>query len=228
MSKSFREFVEEGNRRIDEGEITMARLHSVFNDWRKTIAAKKQEDDDYIPTEYASFEFGMTAYRYILDNGGTHQEAMEYAREVHNMTTTLLDEVKHNPYFHSKEVVMEHDSHPEQIAMLLDKTMDKAALKGSHTVNQQLKRLSTSKGIHDTLEGLKKTDAEQQVEIDYLKGQSVTQDADLRILREINNIPEQSPKDKAKLLKDAGISQKKIAEFLGKDTRTIRRWWKDL
>lgn len=200
QNNELKEFLEKGHELVEEGVMTMAKLHVLHDKWKKCVIAKNKEEEGYVETSYASFEFGITAYRHILDNGGDHKEAMEYARDVHDMTTTLLEEVKHNPYIHSKEVVMAHDDHPEQKAMLKDKTMDKSALKSSTTVNQQLKRLSTSKSVHDTLEGLKKTDEQQQGEIDTLRMDSVTHKIDLERLREINNLKDLPPKIKAGLL----------------------------
>jgi hypothetical protein len=172
------------------------------------------------------FEIGCTAYRYVLDSGGSAEEALKYSAKIHDKSVEWLEGVKNNPYYHSSRVVKGHNDHPQQKLMLYNGTMDKSALKSSETVNKQIRKLSKARKLSDTLEGLKLSDRIQQEEIDILKAESVGMKYDIQFLNKVAGLEGEPKKDRAVRMRGLGCTQKAIAESLGVNVRTINRWLK--
>lgn len=177
--------------------------------------------------ETVPYEIGMTAYRYILENGGSAQEAFEYSVKMHDKSIEWLNEIKNHPYYHSKKVVEEHDNHPQQKIMLNNGTMDKSALKSSETVNKQIRKLSKSKKLSDEHEYLKGNDVKQQKEINKLKGVTTIHTKEIDTLQEISGVGRMSNKEKAYIMYLNGVTQKDVTEELEISIATVKRWWKD-
>lgn len=208
---------------VVEGVITTKDVHALSDKMFREVNKRRRLNGD--TKEYAGLEFGMTAYKYILDHGGKAEDAMAYALKVHNKTEDWLADVKNRDYYYSKQVVMDSDKHPEQKLMLENKTMDKQALKASRSVNQQVRRLSQYKSVSDILEGLKKTDERQQEEIDVLKATTSGQSGDIQKLKLVAGIKDQPIKEKVLLLKAEGCTQKAVAAYLEVGLRSVQRHW---
>lgn len=190
----------------------------------RRVRHKVTTSDTYTPKEYFSYDMGLLAYRYILDNGGTAEEALIYAIEIFNKPEEWLADTKNRKYFYSKQVVEKNDDHPQQKLMTDNGTMDRSALKQSHSVNQLIRKLSKSKILSDQLENLKKADTEQQEKILHLEANTITMDTSIDTLYEKLSIEPLSKKDKALLLIKAGHTYKTIASVLGVSERSIKRW----
>lgn len=118
---------------------------------------------------YAPMELGVKALQHILDNGGTHKEALEAAMEEMGKTIDWLDLVKNKPYGVVKQTLHAVKEHPERKAMEKNGSWNQTGFKRSPTVNALSKQVSQAKRLSDTLEDLKESDKHQQEEIDSLK-----------------------------------------------------------
>lgn len=220
---SFREFLEKS-----PGEVDPSVVQGIKRMIDREFLEYKRSREDYIPKEYVGFEFAITAYQYILDNGGNREDALEFSRKIHDKSIEWINDVKNRPYFYTKKVVKKFDTHEEQKKMIANGTMDKSALMQRQSINQQLGRLSKSKQLSDTLEELKQSDKEQSKTIKNLTKTVTSSEIDITRLKELTGLEDIPPKDKAKILKNKGFNQKDIAEMTGKSLRTIKRWWKEL
>ena len=204
------------------------KINGMFEGMRSLYREHKRASPEYLPKEYVGYKFALTAYEYILDNGGSREEALEHSRIIHEKTIEWINDVKNRPYFYTKRVVKTFDTHEEQKLMLSNGTMDKSALMQKQSINQQLGRLSRYKQISDTLEELKENDSQQKQAIGSLEDTVVSHEMDIDRLKEVNQLSEMSPKDKAIKLKAKGYTQKSISKMVGKSERTVRNWWKDI
>lgn len=197
-------------------------------DFKKREAVKAITDKTFkknyqgTTRETVPYNIGLAAYKYILDNGGTPREALEYSVTVHDKSLEWLDGIKHNPYYHSKETVKAHEDHPAQKTMLRNGTMDKSALKSSNTVNQQITRLSRYKKVSDRLEGL-----EERVE--GLEDEVDTHSKEINLLKRHTGVETEalSKRDIGYEMYQEKMTQKTISEKLDVSIATVKRWWKD-
>lgn len=194
----------------------------------KGKALKQLSKQSTIPSSYMPMDVAYVAYIYILDNGGTAEEALDYAASVYDKPIEFIKEVKNKRFFYSKDIVDMANNHPKQMQMIKNRTIDKSALEQSKTANQQLRRLSKYRSIDDEIESLKEKDKEQQEEIDTLSLRLSETQAEIEILKQYTGVEDMPPKDKASFLKQRGHTQKEVADSVGKSLRTIKSWWKDL
>lgn len=173
------------------------------------------------------YEIGMTAYTYVLENGGSAEEAFEYSVTMHSKSIEWLNEIKNHPYYHSAKVVKGHDEHPQQRQMMENGTMDRSALKGSETVNKQIRKLSRYKRVSDKLESLEESDKHQQAQIDKLDADLGVHTTEIAELKRLTGSKGLSNKEKGEVLYRRGCTQKAVADALGVGLRTVKRWWKD-
>ena len=175
--------------------------------------------------EYLSLEEGMKAYSRILETGITAQEALEYVAECYGKDKAWVDEVKNNNYLHAKTVYYNHQEHSVQKAMVKDGTLRAKALKDSKTPNKQLIELHGQRKLHSTLNELKDKNNRLSNKIEDLEATTIITESNVDTVMDILDIDKLTSKEKASKLKAKGITQKKIAEFLGVSLPTIKRWW---
>lgn len=177
--------------------------------------------------ETVPYEIGKTAYEYILESGGSAEEAFEYSVKIHSKSLEWLNEIKNHPYYHSAKVVREHDDHPQQKVMRSNGTMDRSALKSSETVNKQIRKLSRYKKVSDKLESLEANDIHQQAQLDKLDAEVAVSRSDIVELQDKLGAKGLSNKEKGEVLYRRGCTQKAVAEALNVSLPTVKRWWKD-
>lgn len=199
----------------------------IMSEASKVVRHNITKSEGYIQKEYFSYDMGLLAYRYILDNGGTAQEALEYAIKVFNKPEEWLEETKNQKYFYSKRVVDSNENHEQQILMTRNGTIDKSALRNTNTVNELIRKLSKSKVLSDQLESLRESDSEQCERIRLLEASKTTIEAGLDKINGHLVLEGLTNKEKAVLLIDKGFSNKVIIEVLGIPKATLYRWRKD-
>jgi len=178
--------------------------------------------------EYLNLEQGTTAYSKILETGITAQEALEYVAECYGKDQEWVREVKDNNYLHAKTVVVQHNDHPVQKAMLKDGSMRTKALKSSKTPNHQLRELHAQRKLHTTLTNLKTDTTTLSNKVEGLEVQTVVMDTHLDTVMDLMGIEKLTAKEKASKLKAKGITQKCASDYLGVPLRTIKSWWPKL
>ncbi len=178
--------------------------------------------------EYLDFNQGTKAYSKILETGITAQEALEYVAQCYGKDLDWVNEVKNNNYLHARKVVDHHKDHPTQKAMKQDGTLRTKALKTSKTPNQQLRELHSQKKLHDTLTNLVSNNKELDSKVEDLEVKAVIAEVNIDNVMAVLSIEQMSLQEKAGILKGKGVTQARIAEYLGISKETVRRWWKTL
>ena len=194
------------------------------------LAVRKLNEtlSDGTKKEYFNLEQGTTAYSKILETGITAQEALEYVAECYGKDQEWVREVKDNNYLHAKTVVVQHNDHPVQKAMLKDGSMRTKALKSSKTPNHQLRELHAQRKLHTTLTNLKTDTTTLNSKVEGLEVQTVVMDTHLDTVMDLMGIEKLTAKEKVSKLKAKGITQKCVSDYLGVPLRTIKSWWPKL
>ena len=213
---------------IHNGTLDMKDIKVLESNATQQYLLKKRSDPDHQPKEYLSFEIGLCAYIRILENGGTAQDALEYAAYVHDKPIEYIEDVKNRKFFYAKQVVNQADQHRVQNEMFKYNSIDRNALKSSSTANQQLRKLSMYKSVDDRLNNLEHTVSEHQENLEDLETRLAVREQEIEQLKSIVGMNSLDPIEICGILKQKGISQKKIAAVTGKSLSTIKRWWKEV
>lgn len=213
---------------IHNGTLDMKDIKVLESNATQQYLLKKRSDPDHQPKEYLSLEIGLCAYIRILENGGTAQDALEYAAYVHDKPIEYIEDVKNRKFFYAKQVVNQADQHPVQKEMIKNNTIDRNALKSSSTANQQLRKLSMYKSVDDRLNNLEHTVSEHQENLEDLETRLAVREQEIEQLKSIVGMDSLDSIEICGILKQKGISQKKIAAVTGKSLSTIKRWWKEV
>ena len=213
---------------IHNGHLDIKDIKVLENNATQEYLSKVRSDPHHKPKQYLSLEMGLCAYIRILENGGTAQEALEYAAYVHDKPIEYIEDVKNRKFFYAKQVVDHADYHPIQKEMVKNNTIDKNALKSSSSANQQLRKLSMYKSVDDRLTSLEGTVTIHQDNIEDLETRLAVREQEIEQLKVVVGMDNLDPKEICGILKQKGISQKKIAEVTGKSLSTIKRWWREV
>lgn len=208
-------------------EKTPANIHRFIDQLQRYNVLVVKRDPDYVPKEYASKEFGMTAYTHVLDHGSEPMEAMLSSAREHGKDGEWVEDVKNRDYYYAAENVVDHDEHPVQKRMMRDGTMDRQSLKGSRSVNQQMRKLHQQRALQARLDSLEDSNDKLEGRVRDLEIDKALKDLESQRTREILDFTV-NPKDLAALMKERGHSQKEVAKATEKGLRTVKRWWPDL
>lgn len=189
---------------------------------------RRPENLDKDSKEYLDLDQGIKAYSKILDTGITAQEALEYVAECYGKDTEWVEEVKKNNYLHATEVFYAHNDHKVQKAMKKDGSLRPKSLKDNPTPNHQLRELHEQRKLHQTLNELKEDSSKLKRDNTKLEANVIHIQTDLDKVKNDLNIGGLCDKEVAAKLKKAGIPQKVIADHLGINIRTVKRWWNDI
>lgn len=213
---------------IYSGAVSPKEVHSNNKLFMEQYLHKHTSEDDYIPKERITKEIGYTAYIHILEEGSSAKEALLYAASIHGKDEDFIVSAKNLNHYPAREVFNQANNHKQQKLMRENDTLRVKTLTSANTANRQLKELEVNKRVSDQLEKLKAVDELQQEQINTLKVSSDSLDIELDAMQQILGIQGMSEKGMASHLKSRCYTQKQIADHLGKDVRTIKRWWKDL
>lgn len=214
--------------KVASGEMELKDAYSLQN--KIMIAARqgysnRSDKESTLP----NYELGSLAYRYLLDNKCTAEEALKYSMEQQGKDEEWLQEVKHKSTYikHSKQIVEEHEDHPVQKQMVENKVFDKAYMANTQRVNRLISKLAECKSINTRIETLEEISKLQQEQLERVRVESALNNVKMKYMEEVNMLKTMKPKDAARELWKRGCSQKYVAELTGKGMRTIQRWWKE-
>lgn len=190
-------------------------------------------DEEYKPRMKTEMVF--EAYRYLLENDCTVDEAFDMLVEITGESAEFVQKSKNSRYLDkngARKVVNWGNDLQKQQEMRKSKTFDPKAMKKTTTPNATLTKLRRDFSFHLRLLNLEKTveelgiqDEHLKAEIAELKASNAIQDQEIGQLQERVGLSGYSDKEKAGILKQQGLTQKQIASNLGKSLSTIKRWW---
>jgi hypothetical protein len=202
---------------VEEGLIERSFYMGYQEHQRKKASSKFRQKDkeDGKEYNYPTFEFGMAAYTYALENKTTNKEAMEFAAGYIGKDEDWLKEVKNKRFNHSKEVYEEHKEHPVQKEMVKKKCFDKSTITNSRSVNQLTRRLLLFKDIHYHIENQSEQIEDLEERVRFLEYHNFQRP-----------VPEMTDKEKAVVLRESGLSFNQISKEIGVHRSTVSRWFK--
>jgi hypothetical protein len=215
--------------KVASGEMDIG---DVFKVKEKIEVAAKQgwtNREDYVQKPNATYDLGYLAYQYILDNGGSAEEALEYSRKEQGKTEDWLKKVKNRSTYkkYSKSIVEQHEGHPVQQQMVENKVFDSNQMRGIQRVNQLIRKLAECRNVNDRIQTLEEITKLQQKEIERVSTESAFTNVKIKHMEEMNMLKTMKPKDIARELWKRGCKQQYVSEVTGKSIPTIKRWWSE-
>lgn len=212
-------------------------LDEIEDDAERQIAismlqrqAKKNRISDYSDVErHLTYAIASGAYKYVLEDSMSAKQALiAAAKDNQADIEKVLEEKSRQSKRMNVRIIKQHAENPVQKDMKKERVFDTQAMKNSNNVWQMLKLLANFKHIYDSLKALEDSVAELKDQQHSMSVELAKAKADIEKLKQHTNMPTMTDKERARLLKGMGYTQKIIAEAVGKEERTIRRWWKDI
>lgn len=207
MSITFSQLEKEIRDLLDKKSLSIAEWEVLSKKVRRRVVNKVVDTADRKPSEYASREFGIFCYEWMLETGDNAQTTLQNISEMFGKSSSWLEVVKNNKYYYVKEVVDNFNNHPTQKELLRLKLLDKGYLKSSKSINQLLRRLYKVICVYKQIVSL-------QEEVESLKCNNIT-------------IPIKNNKETACQLRTEGIRLQQIADQLNVSLSTVKRWIKE-
>ena len=197
---------------------------------RQVVRDLKASGHEFSPK--INFEQACIAYKKVLTEDITPEEALIYLEEITTLTSEFIKQAKNNTFMETpnrlktaKRIVERHKEEPVQKSMIKRGTMDKNHIENSNTINQQLKRVHRSRKLDKAI-----TDLEVKVEVlehsdldKSLRVSSLETSVDtLKVA--LPQIKFLTQEQEAIKLRADGHAVSDIAKHLGKNVRTIYRW----
>lgn len=217
IQKILEEAVEANHISRKDVPVLLSKIKAKINEVNK-------RSDNYVAKEYATLEFGLAAYLYVLENGASADEALEYACSVYNKPEEFIKKVKHLPYFYSKKTVEMADRHPKQQQMIKNKTLVKREVSSSTTISVLLNKLVRSMDLEKRLTELEDTVEQQGKELTILKIKTALQDKDIGKVKEILGVGDSTPQETVVHLYESHLDPKSISEYLDIPIRSVYRY----
>ena len=197
-----------------------------YRDNRSSSVVSNKKSIEGVVSNYAPYELGSKAVKYILEDDMLHEDALVKTIEELGETLEWLKEVRNKPYYkeHSKKIISEYKEHPQKKVMVGNGTWDNQSFKESNTVGKLTKRVGRSRVLSNTIESLKESTEELEMKVTSLEGRSGIYEASLGKIESMQGFELLDKKEKALILFESGMSRKNIAEYLGVRYRTITRY----
>lgn len=203
MSITFSQLEEEIRDLLDNKSLSIAEWEVLSKKVRRRVVNKVVDTADRKPSEYASREFGIFCYEWMLETGDNAQTTLQNISEMFGKSSDWLKAVRNNKYYYVKDVVDSFNKHPTQKQLLKMKIMDKGYLKSSKSINQLLRRLHRVMCIHSQI-----TDLQNQIN----SAKAV-----------VAPVPIKNNKEIACQLRQQGVKLQQIADQLGLSLSTVKR-----
>lgn len=207
---------------IGSKSVTRAEWEAIKLEGDREFRRQSKQNTDQEPKNYLAFNEGVKAYSKVLDTDSTAEEALEYVAEFYGKDKAWVDEIKNRSYLHAKEVVISHENHPVQKAMVKDGTFS-SHIKSGKTPNQHLRELKKSKDLHTTINDLKASKHKHQEEISDLRIKTTTLEKDVNVVMSQLSIETDTLSEKISYLRSKGFTIKEISKGLGVSVRTLNR-----
>lgn len=207
MSITFSQLEKEIRDLLDKKSLSIAEWEVLSKKVRRRVVNKVVDTTDRKPSQYASREFGIFCYEWMLETGDNAQITLQNVSEMFGKSSDWLKSVKNNKYYYVKEVVDSFNEHPTQKQLLKMKIMDKGYLKSSKSINQLLRRLHRVMCIYSQI-----TDLQDQVSSAKTSAET---------------LPIKNNKEIACQLRKQGVRLQQIANQLGVSLSTVKRLLKE-
>lgn len=179
--------------------------------------------------EYISFQAHKAAYTFILDNGGTTDEAISFVCELFDDDESRVHEAIRNGHapWQMKRVPQDNKSHPESRSMQTKGIVSLRDLTRLKTPYGQLQRLVKAVSLHRYLQSIEVQLETLKTDMKSLTVNTEVQAEEIKGLQELLNVGEIGLDRKVELCKNAGMTKTETAKMLRVDYGKVRRRWDD-
>jgi hypothetical protein len=219
------------NAAIDNGTIKSKDLYALES------RANKSRFSTGTNKPRIKLEDSLLAYKYVLDNICTVDEALCYSMEYSTLDEEALIAyvklAKNNKTYKIKTNVTNNDEYAVQKYMIKYKCLNRKALSKCKTPNEQLTELIYQKSQYERILKLQSDNSTLRKSVNDLTINKWDQEKRITFDKLVSEIKEKKGtinyiKELASILKSQGQTQEHIAKTIGKSLRTIKRWWNKL
>lgn len=212
----FREYVES---RAEELGINM---FAFTESLKKGELERLNSDPD---KKYLSFAFGKTAYAYQLETYCKPKESIDYATSVvyPDEDVEWIKKAKNARYGFNEvimKVLLEENDYFDSLPAPINLTSVKKDVSNSRSLNQGLRKLHGYQMIEKELTDMKRR-------IAALEAAQANTKIDVESIKSVVDVPDATPKERAKIMKSKGCTIKAIAQELNINRKTVSRWLKE-
>lgn len=217
------------NKAIDDGIIVSKDLYALEGRANKVSTSKSKKPR-------IKLEDSLMAYKYLLDNTCTVDEALCYSMEYSNLDEEALlayvKLAKNNRVFNIKTNVVNSNKHSIQKDMIKCNLFNRKALNKCKTPNEQLTELLYQKEMYNRFKDLENANSNINQAMVNLTVDNIRKDRINKINKLISEIKAGEGttdylKEVAYILSQHGKTQKEISVIVNKDIRTVGRWLKN-
>jgi DNA-binding transcriptional regulator YiaG len=207
--------------RIENPQQLRASIEAISNETNKK--AYQQKDMPLRPRFDATMLHDAISYQ--LENEAPPTDVYSYVQEIYQKDDDWMKKAKHTELPQSTRSAVAKEI-KKQGSEAIDK-VDKLGLsipsviRDNRTPSKAIREIDSYISLADRVEAL-------ETKVDHLDTRQTVTEIKLQCLVEETNTPLNPNKIAALYLKKQGMTQKQISKQLGVDTRTIRRWFKDL
>ena len=177
--------------------------------------------------QYLNYKFGEAAYTYQIDTYCAPKESIDFAHKTvcPDAEEDWIKVAKNDRYGLNKMIIesliLEHrKDYFENLPDSINVNNLKRDVGKSRSLNQGLRKLHNYQKIEKEIEELRNR-------VSALEASQLNTKIDMEILKRNSASEFLSPKEKAKVMKEAGCTIKTISAELGIHRRTVERWLKD-
>lgn len=216
------ESIRSGDRKRYEKSVKDGREVTNNKKMLKELDAGTYKDPVFMKEEEVS-----TAYKHALDSTSpTVDDCFDEVKIVHSVTDEYLEEVKSKPvYAHIvSKIVDENVAHPELRSMRTNKVLQLSLHKKASTPNELITDITTKRTVNDRLKRLEQEVGDLKLRVDNVSTSQEIIDINMDRVLDVIELPKDHNKTVAIALRQKGHKVKNIAQALGVNEKTIRRW----
>jgi DNA-binding transcriptional regulator YiaG len=211
------------------------RYEKVVRDGREVANNKKMirelEAGTYKDPVFMREEEVNTAYKHALDSTfPTVDDCFDEVKIVHSVTDEYIDEVRSKPvYAHIvSKIVDENVSHPELRSMRTNKVLQLNLHKKASTPNELITDITLKRFVNDKINKFEKEVQDLRLQLESVSISQESTDLSVDKILETLELPKDHNRTKAIILKQKGYKIKNIAQVLGVNISTVKRWTQGL
>jgi len=226
MAIEHMEAIRSGDRKRYEKSVRDGREVANNKKMLKEVEAGTYKDPVFMKEEEVS-----TAYKHALDSTSpTVEDCFDEVKSVHSVTDEYIDEVKSKPvYAHIvSKIVDENVSHPELRSMRNNKVLQIGLHKKASTPNELIADITLKRSVNDRLKRLEQEVEDLKLRVDSVSTSQEIVDINMDRVLDVIELPKDHNKTIAITLRKKGHKVKNIAQALGVNEKTIRRWTQEL
>lgn len=236
MTATTDEFIEDIANNIVNAGLSFKEMH-VIN--VKSMAAKKAEEiasNGGVDYKY-TVDMGVDAVEYMMDNRSCVDDTLDYVMVKHQKTEEYMQNIRHKRFYSQSKIARTIEKKKAEVIEQWNAKQlphNRIMRSTGTTPYQYLEGVYEVVTLSDRMDAMERHMKQMEEEIFKLKLSDVDKtvrlaalEHNVEVIDEVIGISKQAKRDKAKELRDNGMTNKEVAKLLGVSVRTIKYWYKD-